>query len=297
MSNSLPIPSRLFALQQDPALQQDANYQLDDQDRAAIDSQNQAVQTHLLQSVLLGATATWVTVDSGSAACPVGTAVCLAGSVLNTVTLATAGALATAGSVFGVVVQGGIAGQSIRVVTRGSVPQSVTGLVGSAGIYCFVTGSGVLAQEHSFTAGQFIVGTVDGAGNLNVFAQIPPAGTGGSGGTQFNAYVAVVGPASIAAALNTYYLVDVSGGAVSIITPASGLAAGTLFGTKIVKGPVSATDKLTVTAAASATIEEPLEQSAPLTGVYGANAIFQLPGDLGSSVIWFYDGVSKWGQQ
>jgi hypothetical protein len=90
------------------------------------------------------------------------------------------------------------------------------------------------------------------------------------------------------------YLVNVSGGPVTLTSPALSSASNTIFGTKITTGPVTSTNKLTVTAAAGTTIEESLEQSAPLSGVQGATAVYALTGDLGIPQAWFYDGTSKW---
>ncbi len=178
----IPPPSAINNLALDTPLVQDATYELTDQDRAYIDSQTVGVERHLVQSLITGTTCTWAQLYSGSAAAPIGTAVCLAGQPsqnLALVTLATAGALAAAGSVFGVVVQSAAPGGNIRVCLAGALSPTITGLSAGAALYCKVAGAGVLTPEASTSPGDYIVGTIDAAGNLNVFQALPQAAGGG----------------------------------------------------------------------------------------------------------------------
>jgi hypothetical protein len=116
----------------------------------------------------------------------------------------------------------------------------------------------------------------------------------GSGGGSSLTPVLLSGPTSITAVAGNLYFVTVSAGAVTFATPTSPVL-GTKFGLVIVAGPVTGTDKVTVNAAGATTVQEPISQSAPSVGVFGASAIFQTTDDLGDGAkVWTYDGVSKW---
>jgi hypothetical protein len=125
------MPSRITtALEVDEPLRQDADYRFDDEDRAYLDDQIRGCQTHLTQSLLRGATATWSRVASTSAAVARGDCLCLAGwdEGLPRVTRALAPALDLAGIVFGVALVAAPPGAQVLAAINGAVPASVTGL-------------------------------------------------------------------------------------------------------------------------------------------------------------------------
>lgn len=137
--------------------------------RGYLDSQALGVQTHLVQSLLGGLTATWmrcsqavakgqwVTTDGGGGVVP-----------------ALSAALALAGQAFGIALVGGAAGSWIRVALGGAVPSSVSGLLaGSALFACVNTTTGFTTTKTSLASTDYPVGTVDAGGTLTVHMQFP----------------------------------------------------------------------------------------------------------------------------
>lgn len=153
--------------------------------RAYRDSQILGVETHLVQSLLGGTIATWVHVDSQSAAIQTGQWVCSAGSTAETVTLATSVPLAAAGLPIGLAMTPGVPGGWVRVAVHGKVSARLTGLVVGSLLYAVVnTTTGFTTTKTTLLPSDYLVGTVDAAGTLNLAIQVP--GTVGATGAQGN---------------------------------------------------------------------------------------------------------------
>ena len=171
-----------------------------------LDSQIRAAETHIVQSLVGGLTGTIVRVDIQSPTIQIGQWVCLAGSLLSTVTLATLSALSAAGLPVGIALTTGVPGGICRIARGGIVPPSVTGLLLGSNLYAVVnTSTGFTTTVSSIGSNNYPVGAVDAAANLNVDIQFPPTSGGGGGltvsGTGFWPVVAGV-PGSAARAVN-----------------------------------------------------------------------------------------------
>lgn len=113
----------------DAALQQDANYRFDRNDRQYIDNQIRGVEQHLVDALILGVHATFVRVASSSSALVAGDCVCLSTTTgALEVTKALSAALSNAGSVFGVVILPAQPGAFALIAIGGALPNSLTGL-------------------------------------------------------------------------------------------------------------------------------------------------------------------------
>ncbi len=153
----------------DSPLVQDANYALDKNDRAYIDSQIRAAETHLVGSILSGVTATWRQLDSGSASGAVGDCVCLAGNTAGTVTRATAVPVAAAGRVFGVMLTAAAPGGWAQIAMLGELQPAVTGLAAGAALFAKLnTTTARITSTASLASSDFPLGTIDAAGNLTL---------------------------------------------------------------------------------------------------------------------------------
>jgi len=162
----------------DNPVSQDATYRYTNFDRSYLDSQIRGSETHLVQSLIGGATCTWVFLDGGSAAAVVGNVVCLAGTATGTVTLATTTPLANAGSALGICMTAANPGSWVRVARGGFVPPSITQLPTSANsLYAKVNVStATVTTAASLFSTDYPLGTVDAVGNLNMLPQFTPLG-------------------------------------------------------------------------------------------------------------------------
>lgn len=268
----------------DPPLQQDAQYQPNRQDRAYIDSQALANETHLTQSLINGVICTWAILDSLSADGAVGQVVCLAGSLNGTVTLATSAALTAAGSAFGVLVTPGISGGPVRVARLGLLQPAITGLpVSGANLYAKVnTSNATITTAASLGAGDYPLGAVDAAGNLNLEIQFTPLA---SANTPWLVPQSVSGAGTVTAGASKMVFVDASGGTCTVNAPS--VAANVYWGVCDGKAgsPPSATFNASHGASipnASHIIEDPNNP-----GVYTTNPIVML--NPSQSAIWLAD--------
>lgn len=233
MSNASAIANR----QVDPALVQDASFEMDEDDRAYIDSQAREGQKHLVQSLVGGVNATWMTLDGTSAAGSVGDVVCMVGP---NVTRAVAAALTNAGGVYGILMTAGAPGVSVNVALTGAIPPAVTGLP-SSGNHPYARVNQTTARVETVTSlasSDFALGTVEPSGNLSLRVQLPPAtgGGGGTGGTTLSAGFTqpAIGSTVVATVLNNEGLqigqsIAVSGGGYYISTAVSGSNSVTLL--------------------------------------------------------------------
>lgn len=264
----------------DPPLQQDASYSPGKQDRAYQDSQAVGAQKHLCESLINGLLGTWVILDPQSAGVAIGNVVCLAGTEAGTVTLATASALAAAGSAYGICMIAANPGGPLRVARYGIVPPSITGLptVGNS-LYAKVnTSNATVATAASLLSTDYPLGTVDGYGNLNLAIQFTPLA---SSAPAWLTPVLVTAPAAGTATSGKMMWVK-AGSGVSTITPPA-LSAGIYWGVcdGAQGGSFNASHGANVTNASS-NIEDP---SNP--GVYTNNPIqMRSPSQ---SAIWMCD--------
>jgi hypothetical protein len=177
-------PSKILNLQQDSPLAQDASYEFGDEDRAYIDSQALGAQGFLLQCLLLGIHATFYTLDAGSAAAAIGDVVCSASTGSQTVTRALTAPLAIAGSPAGIVLLGAPPGGRVLVAMAGLIPATITGINGTGSNQVAVVNASTaraLAQA-SLSTGNVPLGSVDGAGNLELLAGVAPVSSSGGSG-------------------------------------------------------------------------------------------------------------------
>lgn len=169
-------PSQITAaLAVDEPLVQDANYELDSDDRQYLDNQIRGVQEHLVTGLIRGVVATWVRLSPSSAAGAIGDVVCLVGTgspTEPTVTRALAAAMANAGGVYGVLLRAASPGAMALVAIGGSLlPPTVTGLAASSGGERFAyvnTATARLARASSAAWPEYVVGTVDASGWTSV---------------------------------------------------------------------------------------------------------------------------------
>ena len=170
----------------DDALVINANYSPSISDRRRIDDQNRGAQRHLAESVLRGQQATYfrtnVDIAIGDVICSAALAADEADATVavRVATKADASALGAANAVLGIAATAAKAGSMVRAVTGGLVGKNTTGLpVGTAG---FVRVSSVGRPEFisSPTSGDFLLGSVDTAGNLSVSFSVASVGGGGS---------------------------------------------------------------------------------------------------------------------
>jgi hypothetical protein len=199
-------------LQPDDPLVQNAEYRFDATDRQWVDTRQRAAEQHLADSLLNGVVATWADLDAGSAAVSAGQVVCSASAADASVTLATSGAIANAGSAAGVVLQAANPGGKVRYAIAGALPPSVTGLGASAG-YARVSSAGAVEYVASLSTGDYVLGTVDTAGSLTL-------GVMGAG---------IVGAGSVTSVGASAPITSTGGATPTIgISAASGVAAGSM---------------------------------------------------------------------
>jgi hypothetical protein len=147
-----------------------------------LDSQARAAQTHIIQSLIGGLTATWRVVDGASAAVSAGDVLCLAGSSSGTVTRAVSAALANAPAAFGIALQAAPPGGSVPIACNGLVSPAITGLASGTG-FLYVRVGTVTARAQlvaSLGPTDYPLGTADAAGNLALRSGQFPPGAGGS---------------------------------------------------------------------------------------------------------------------
>jgi hypothetical protein len=168
--------SSVFAV--DPPIVQDANFRANQTYFSYVDSQVRGLQTHVVQSLVSGLNATWATLDASSAAVSAGDVVCLAGFTSGTVTKGTSGALAAAGMAFGIALQAAAPGGQLPIAVKGKVPASITGLPTSGNQLYARAVSNRVSTVASLGVSDFVLGTVDAAGNLTLSIQLPAATTG-----------------------------------------------------------------------------------------------------------------------
>jgi hypothetical protein len=184
-------PSRITTeLAVDEPLQQHAEWRFDAEDRQYLDNQTRGCETHLVQSLLSGLTATWVRVAGASAPLRRGDCVCLAGSDggVSIATKALAATLAIAGAVFGVCILPAAPGGMALVAIGGALPPEITGLPRApfatpSAVDCDTqTGRCYRVQSHG--TGSYPVGTADESGvmKLTPLPQIMLLGAGAGGG-------------------------------------------------------------------------------------------------------------------
>lgn len=158
----------------------DSSYRLDTHDRRYIDNQIIGTQTHVVNSLISGLTATFRTLDSGSAAVNVGDCVVLKGDFI---TKAVNPDLSNAGQVFGVVLIAGGPNSEINVAIGGVIPSSVTGLdVGLAQPVICDTTTGRITRVSSVGSGDFKVGLATTTGAVGFDNSSGGSGGGGGGG-------------------------------------------------------------------------------------------------------------------
>jgi hypothetical protein len=154
----------------DDPLVQDADYRFDELDRAYIDEQVRACETHLAALLLNGVHATWLWLDAASAALSPGDCVCLSSSPASvaTVTTATPAALAQAGSVLGVALLAAPPGARTMIALRGALAPTLTGLsqTGPMFVRCGVTARAERVAK--FTAADFPLGSAPQTGFLHL---------------------------------------------------------------------------------------------------------------------------------
>lgn len=179
------MTSQIEYLGIDPPFAFVARYQLNFVDRRYLDDQIRGIQKHIVTGLINGTYATWVTLDSGSAAVVAGDVVCLAGSTTSVpkVTKATSGAITAAGSVFGVVYAAAAPGSKVLVATGGVVSPTVTGLAAASGACRLNASSGRCQKVSSFSNGDYVIGSIDSRGWLAV---APAAFVYASGGGSDN---------------------------------------------------------------------------------------------------------------
>jgi hypothetical protein len=184
-------PSRITTeLAVDEPLQQHAEWRFDAEDRQYLDNQVRGCETHLVQSLLSGLTATWARVAGASPPLKRGDCVCLAGSDggVSLVTKALAATLAIAGAVFGVCILPATAGGMALIAIGGALPPEITGLPRApfatpSAVDCDIqTGRCYRVQSHG--TGSYPVGTADESGvvKLTPLPQIMLLGAGAGGG-------------------------------------------------------------------------------------------------------------------
>lgn len=174
--------SSTFAV--DPPIVQDANFRANQSYFSYVDSQIRGLETHVVQSLVSGLNATWVRVDNSSAAVVAGTVVCLAGSTAGTVTVATTATLAAAGMALGVCLQAAPSGGLVPIALSGKIPPSISGLPTTGNnLYARVNVStGAIQTVSSLGGSDYILGTVDAAGNLTLTPQLGATALGAGGG-------------------------------------------------------------------------------------------------------------------
>lgn len=152
----------------DASVVQDARYRFNHPERQYVDDQIRDIQQFLLDTLIAGKHATYLTLDGGSAAVAAGDTVCPASSVGMTVTKSTSSALATGKSVCGVVLLSASPGGRVLVAIGGMLPLSITGLSAVAGPVRVNPSTGRCQQVAALSASDYGIGTADAAGNLNV---------------------------------------------------------------------------------------------------------------------------------
>jgi len=165
MANDSAITTSLAV---DAALEQDADFAFDSNDRQYIDSQVRGCQQHLVDCLISSKLASWYSLDTSSAAVVAGDTVCLSSALAGTVTKSTAAKLLNAGIVIGVVLRAASAGARVLVATFGSiVPASITELATSAAGYVRVNASTSRPERVTkISSSDYLLGTVDTFGNL-----------------------------------------------------------------------------------------------------------------------------------
>ena len=152
----------------DEPLVQDADYRLDDVDRAHMDDQIRACQEHLATTVLNGVVATWVRVDGASDALAQGDGVCLAAADAGfaTITKAFPAALAAAGAVFGVALRAAPPGARALIAIAGVLVPSVAVVPPGSGRFVRCGANARAERVVKFTPNDFPLGTATSSGFL-----------------------------------------------------------------------------------------------------------------------------------
>ncbi len=170
------MSSKIKDIQLDDAVKLNADYKFNPPDRRKIDDQILGVQSHLIDSLLSGVHATWLTVDGGSPTLAVGDCVCTTStSGVLYVTKATTVPLNNAKSALGVCLSAGAPGSKVRVAIAGVVSASITGLAinspGSARVNPVTARCEFVSSP---SANDYIIGSIDKTGTLTV----TPLGSG-----------------------------------------------------------------------------------------------------------------------
>lgn len=171
------------ALAVDEPLIQDADFEMDADDRQYLDNQIRGVQQHLVDTLIRGRHATYVRVAASSAQVPAGFAACLASldEAEPQVELALSAALSEAVAAFGVTVNTAAPGSFALIAFGGVLPPTLTGLPKNApGFVRVSTSTGALERVASLSSGDYGIGVVDKAGYMLVVPGISVGATGGS---------------------------------------------------------------------------------------------------------------------
>lgn len=174
------MSSNIRSVRVDLPVRLDASWSPTRADRRDIDDQILGVQQHIVDSLLSGYHATWVLVDGGSQPLNPGDLVCTVATNggIPTVTLAYGAALAAAGAVFGVVLNAAQPFAKVRIAFNGVIPNSITGLAALQGV-CVANTDGTCLRLVAATTADYVVGTIDAAGNLTIAKIIPASGNMG----------------------------------------------------------------------------------------------------------------------
>lgn len=166
----------------DSPLVQGAGFRRDENDRQYLDNQIRGCEQHLVNALLRGVIATYVTLAGSSDAVVEGDNVCLCSSSNGetTVTKALATPLADAGGVFGVVLVAASPGSKVLVAVRGAVAPSITGLAEGSDRHVRVDTSTARCEAvSSLSGGDCPVGIVGPQGYLTLRDETAGGGGGG----------------------------------------------------------------------------------------------------------------------
>lgn len=165
-------------LQPDPALQQDARYSLNREDRQQIDTQIRELQTFASRAHLNGAHGTYLKLVGSDGAA--GDVVCSADGLSGapTVKVATAAALSSAGIALGVLLEATRAGSKALVALGGVIAPTITGLAAAAPGWVRVDAAGRCERVDTLADDDIALGHVDAGGYLTL--GIHPSSVAGS---------------------------------------------------------------------------------------------------------------------
>jgi hypothetical protein len=169
-------PSAFHNLQVDPPVVQNAQYRLDANDRAYIDDQIRSIEQYLVIAQANGIIGTYALVDGSSPAINVGDVLCSFGQVagIPTVTRASATVLASAQGAYGIALVAANPGAKTLVAVFGLIPPSITQLSAVSGAARINISTGRCQTVGAYVTGDFPLGPVDAAGNLNLSRQAGP---------------------------------------------------------------------------------------------------------------------------